>query len=130
MASSVDVGHLALELQRGEVGDGDLGQHLERHGEGQIALAGQHALDLVLVLGQIDVRLVRGALVAVGQRLAARLLDGLLQHLGHHRAAVELLEVRDRHLALAEALELDLVLDLVEAGGEALAQLALRRRPP
>ena len=88
----------------------------------------EHALDLVLVLGQVDVGLVRGALVALLDGLAARLLDGLLQHLGHQRAAVQLLEVRDRHLALAEALELDLVLDLVEARGEALAELALGDR--
>ena len=85
----------------------------------------KHALDLVLVLGEVDVGLVRGALVALLDGLAARLLDGLLQHLGHHRAAVELLEVRDRHLALAEALELHLVLDLVEPRGEALRELAL-----
>ena len=85
-----------------------LGQGLEGHREGEIALPGEHALDLVLVLGEIDVGLVRGPLVAVADGLAARLLDRLLQHLGHHRAAVELLDVRDRHLALAEALELDL----------------------
>ena len=80
---------------------------------------------LVLVLGEVDVGLVGGALFALLDGLAARLLDGLLQHLGHHGAAVELLDMRDRHLALAEALELDLVPELVEPRGEALAELAL-----
>src|SRR6478735_2373532 len=63
------------------------------------------------------------ALVAVRDRLRARLLDGLLQHLRHQRAAIHLLQVRDRHLALAEALELDAVLDLVETLREAPAKL-------
>ncbi len=69
--------------------------------------------------------LMRRPLLPLLHGLAARLLDGLLHHLGHHRAAVQLLDVGKRHLALAEALELDLVLDLVEARGEALAKLAL-----
>src|SRR5262249_28680187 len=43
----------------------------------------------------------------------------------HHRAAVEALQVRKRHLALAEALEMDLVLHLVEPIGETFSELAL-----
>src|SRR6478735_2373530 len=41
----------------------------------------------------------------------------------NERAAIHLLQVRDRHLALAEALELDAVLDLVETLREAPAKL-------
>src|SRR5581483_4604754 len=120
-----DIGHEALELERAEIGQRYLGQRLVGHGEGEIALPCEHALDLVLVLGEVDARLMRGALLALLQRFAARFLHGLLQHLGHHRAAVELLQVRHGHLALAEALELHLVLELVEARGEPLVQLAL-----
>src|SRR5262245_31489415 len=65
------------------------------------------------------------ALVAVLHGLATRLLDGLLHYLGHDRTAIQLFDVGDRHLALAKALELDLVLDLVDARVEALAELAL-----
>ena len=120
-----DLGHRALELELGEIRERDLGQGLVGHREGEIALARKHALELFLVLAEVDVGLVRCALLALLDGLAARLLDGLLQHLCHHRAAVELLEVRHGHFALAEALELHLFLELVEPRCEALRELAL-----
>ena len=109
-----NVGDFPLELQGGEIGHRDAGKNLELHGEGEIALPREHLLDLFLVLGEIDVGLVRRPLVAILHGLAARLLHRLLHDLGHHRTAIQLLDVRNRHLALAEALELDLVLDLVD----------------
>ena len=39
----------------------------------------------------------------------------VFDHLGHRRAAVEALEVRDRHLAGAKAVDADAVLQLVQA---------------
>ena len=120
----IDVGDEALELQTLEVGELDGRQHFEGHRIGKIGLPGEHPLDLGLVLGQADARLHGRALLAIGERLVARLAHGVLQHLDHQRAAVHLLQMRNRHLPLAEALELHAVLDLVEAIGEALAELS------
>ncbi len=120
-----DLGHFLLELQCRQVGDLEVRQHLERHGVGEVALPGDHALDLILVLGELDVGLMGGALVAIRHGLAAGFIYRLLHHLRHQRAAVQLLDMGDGDLALAEPLDLDLILDLVDARGEALAELAL-----
>ena len=122
----IDVGDQALELQALEVGQVERGQHLERHRIGKVGLAGEHALDLGLVFRQADARLHRRTLLAIGQRLVAGVAHGLLQHLDHERAAVHLLQMRHRHLALAEALELHPVLHLVQAIGEAFVELSGR----
>ena len=42
--------------------------------------------------------------------LAVRLVDEVLQHVGHHRAAVDAAQMLHRHLARAEAVDPDLVL--------------------
>src|SRR5690606_39974108 len=65
----------------------------------------------------------RRPLVAVLDRLARRLADRLLQDLVHDRAPEDLLDMRDGHLALAESLEVNLVLDLVQVRRVALADL-------
>ncbi len=119
----VDIGHETLELESLEIGELHLGQHVEAHHVGEVGLTRHHALDLGGVLGEFDRRHHGGALLAVGDGLGARLADRLLQDIAHDGAAEHLLDVGERHLALAEALELDLVLDLVEVVREALAEL-------
>ncbi len=71
------------------------------HREGEILGAGEDALHLFLSSGILMSGRVAGTLLAVGDSLLARLVQRLLEHFGHQRAAVELLDVRDRHLALA-----------------------------
>ncbi len=122
--SVADGGDRPLDLDRPQIGQCNLGQHFEIHGEGQIGLAADHLLDLFLVLGEFDLGLEGGALFTRLERLTAAFGDGALHHFGHQRAAIHLLQMRGWHLAGPEALELDAVLDLVDPLGEQLPELA------
>ena len=63
-----------------------------------------------------DLGLGREAEAALGENLRVGVADGLVDGLGHHRAAIHLLEVAHRHLAGAEAVESDLVLEVNQLG--------------
>ncbi len=78
-------------------------------------LAGEHLVGLALILGQFVVRLHRGLLAALAERVAGDLGNHVLDDLGHGRTAEQALEVAHRHLAGAEPLDADFVLERVQA---------------
>src|SRR5262249_26532258 len=114
-----DLGDQALELDTLEVGKLDLGQDLERQRIGEIRLAADDLLDLGRLVGDRDLRLHGGLEAVVAHDLGVELADDGLDRLGHHRLAVDFLQVPDRNLARAEAAQLDLVLDLAQPLGDA-----------
>src|SRR4029079_4013354 len=73
-------------------------------------------LDLGLLARHGDLRLGRKLEATVGEQLRVGVADGLGDGLGHYRAAIDLLQVSDRHLAGAEAVDADLVLEIDEFG--------------
>ena len=101
-------------------------QHFERDGEGQIALGVHGLLDLVLVLGELDLRLEGKLEAVVLDDLAVGLVDGVLDHIAHDRAAINPAQVPDRHLAGAEPVDLDPVLESRQLVVEPLLQLRCR----
>ena len=110
-----DVGGQPLELDVLEIGERDRRHDLQRHGVGEIALAVDQLLDRALFRRQRHLR-IGGELEAVlGDDLVVGVAHRRLDHLGHGRAAIDALEVRDRHLAGAEAVDADAVLELVKA---------------
>ena len=64
---------------------------------------------------QLDLRLHREAQIVVRDDLRVGVAHRGLDRLGHHRAAVDPLQVPDRHLAGAEAVDAHRALELVEA---------------
>ena len=111
------------ELDLGEVHHLDLGQHLKGKRVSEIAGAGENLVDFRLVLWQRDLRLEGRALLPLGQGLAARLGDRLLNDLGHHRAAIDFAQMLLRHVTRPEALDARLALQLIEARGQPPLQL-------
>jgi hypothetical protein len=83
---------------------------------GQVGLARERFLDLFLLGRHGDLRLGREAETAIGENLRVGVANGLVDGLGHHRAAVHLLQVAHRHLARTEAVELHLVLEVDQLG--------------
>ncbi len=119
------VGGLGDELGQadvGQVGELEARHHLEGDLEGEVALGVERLLDLGLVARELDLRLQGELEAVVGDDLAVGLVDGVLHHLGHDRAAVDLAQVGHRHLAGAEALELHLVLHAGQLVGQALLE--------
>ncbi|MGY3649889.1 hypothetical protein ACVWW2_005180 [Bradyrhizobium sp. LM4.3] len=111
-----DFGDGLLDLEGLEVGERNRRHHLDRNRVGQIGLAVEQLLDLGLLGRHGDLRLGRKAEAALGEQLRVGVADGLVDGLSHHRAAIDLLEVRDRHLAGTEAIDFDLVLEVDELG--------------
>ena len=109
------VDHRLLDIEALEVGERDRRHDLDRDGVGQIGLAGEQVLDLLLLGRHRDLGLGREAEAALGEDLRVGVADGLVDGLGHHRAAVDLLQMRHRHLAGTEAVEADLVLQVDQA---------------
>ena len=64
--------------------------------------------------GIVTLRLHGELEAAFADDLGIEFADQRLDGLGHHRLAVDLLEMRDRHLARTEAAQLDAVLELVQ----------------
>ena len=62
----------------GEVGELEVRQHLEGDREGEVALGVHRLLDLVLVLGELDLRLEGELQAVVLDDLAVGLVDGVL----------------------------------------------------
>ena len=67
--------------------------------------------------------IVARTLVAVLDRLTAGLIQRFLQHFAHQRTAIQLLDVGGRNLALAEAFELDLALEILKTGSKPFLDL-------
>src|SRR6185312_234954 len=111
-----DVGDRLLDLDVLEVAERDRRHDLDRDRVGEIALALDQVLDLVLRLRQRHLRVGGELEAALGDDLAVGVADRALDDLGHGGAAVHALEMLDRHRARTEAVDAHLRLDLVEAG--------------
>ena len=115
------VGHLrhrTLELDALEIGELDLRQHLDRERIGEIGLPADDLGDLGLLVRDRDLGF-HGELEAmIGDDLGVELANHRLDGLRHHGLAVDLSQVRHRHLARPEAAQLHLVLELAQALGE------------
>ena len=115
----IAVGHVddrLLDRKALEVGELDRRHHFDRHRVGEIGLAGEQLLDLVLLGRHRDLRLGRKTEAAIGEDLRVGVADGLVDGLGHHRAAIDLLQMAHRHLAGTEAVEAHLVLEIDQLG--------------
>jgi hypothetical protein len=111
------LGHLgvhALELDALEIRKLDRRQDFDRHRVGEIGLARDHLFDRALLFGQGHLRFAHEFEAAPGDDLRVGLAHRRLDHLGHHRAPIEALDVGDRDLARTEAVEADLILELAE----------------
>ena len=122
-----DFGDRPRDADVGEVGELEARQHLEGDLEGEVGLRVERLFDLVLVLGEADLRLEREPEAVLVDDLAVRLVDGVLNHVGHYRLAVDLAQMRDRHLAGPEAVEAHLVLQGRELAREPLLELGCRQ---
>ena len=116
-----DLDDMAVELKRADIGDLETGDHLEGHRVGKIALTRKDFFDFVLVFGQRHIGLVGRLEVAFLNKLLAGLIELLLNDLGHDRLAVDAAQMRYRHLAGPEALEIGAAGEL----GELLVELAV-----
>ena len=115
----IGVGHLGdrlLDREALEIGELDRGHDFDRHRVGEIGFAGEDVLDGFFLGRHRDLRLGRQAEAALGENLRIGIADGLVDGLGHHRAAIDLLEMAHRHLAGTEAVEADLVLEVDQLG--------------
>ncbi len=117
----VDIGvshldHGLFDIEALEVGELDRGHDLDRNRVGQIGLSGEEFFDLLLLGRHRDLGLGREAEAALGENLRVGVADGLVDGLRHDRAAIDLLEMADRHLAGTEAVEPDLVLEVDQLG--------------
>ena len=119
-----DLGDRALERNFGEVANFELRQHLERDLERQVAARLERRLDLGGFAGQLDLGLHRQPQAL--DDLLLRRVESLLHHLGHHRAAIDLLQVRHRHLARAKAVDAHFALEVGELGVEFRGEVARR----
>ena len=99
-----------LDLEALEIGERDRRHHLDRHRVGEIGFAREKLLDLFLLGRHGDLGLRRQAEAALGEELRIGVADGLVDGLRHHRTAIDLLQMADRHLARTEAVDADLVL--------------------
>ena len=122
----LDLGDRPLDRDRLEVLELDLRQDLVGHRVGEVGPAGEHLVGLLLVLGQLEVRLHGGALAALGDRVAGDLVDDVLDDLGHRRFAEQAAEMVDRHLAGPEALDADFVLQRRQPRHQPAVQLGGR----
>ncbi len=102
----------------GEVGQRDLGTHIELDREGELVVIGhRHA-------GDVDLGLAQRRDLVLGQRLAVELGEGLVDGLLDDRPAADaLLDELARHLAAAEARHVDLRTDRCERRLDARLEL-------
>ena len=119
----VDLDDRAVDLHALEFHQRDRRQHLVADLEIEVGVAVEHLVDHVLVVRQVDLGLRRGALGALVEGLGYGAVDGVRQHFRHRRAAIDLLEVRHRHLARAETLDVRRALHLVEPGIQPIAEV-------
>ena len=120
------LGNQALELDALEIGELDLRQDFERQRIGQVGLPADDLFDLGLFVRDRDLGL-HGELEAViADDLGVHLADDGLDGLRHHGAAIDLLEVRDRDLARAEAVDADAILEVAEPLDDPCLQIGRR----
>ena len=109
-----DLGDQLFQLDGAEVGERDRRQHLERQRVGEVGLAADDAVDLGLLVRDRDFRLARKPQPPLLDDLRVELADHGLDRLRHHRAAIDLAQMRHRHLAGTEAAHLHAALQLGE----------------
>ena len=118
----LDVGHRPLERNIRQFADLEFRQHFQRHLETEVAARIQRRVDLLALGRQFDLRLQGETQAVFVHDLLIRRVDRLLHDVGHHGAAIDALEMADRNLARAEAVDLDLGLEVgelrVEFGGQ------------
>ena len=114
----------AARAQYREIADLELRQHFQRHFESEIAARLQRRLDLLGLGRQFDLRLHGEAQAVLVDDLLVGRVDRLLHDIGHHGAAIDALEMGDRHLARAEAVDLDLGLEVGELRVELRGEIA------
>ena len=110
-----DLGGELGQFDRAKIRQLDRRQDFHRNRIGEIGFAGDQFLDLGLFRRQRDLRLHRETEFVVGDDLRVALAHDGLDRFGHHRAAIDALEVIDRHLAGTEAVDADAALDLAQA---------------
>ncbi len=111
------VGHFndrLFELDGLEVHQRNRGKHFIGNRKRQIAFTIQHAVDERLIFAEVDFGLRCSLFRTLFERLGNGLVDRILQHFAHQRTAIDLFEMRGRHFAGAEALDLHLAPNLVE----------------
>ena len=87
----------------------------------------ERLLDLFLVLGEIDFGLARQTEAVVVEDLLVDLVHGVLDDVGHHRLAIDLAQMGDRHLAGAEPVDAGLALHVGQLAIQPLGQIARRQ---
>ena len=121
-----DLGREALDFDVFETADLEFRQHFEIDDEGEIALGGESLLQFRLIFGKLDLRFAGEAQAIVVDDLAIGLVDGILDDIGHHAASIDALEMADRHLARAKAVDADFPLEVGELLVEALGEFGRR----
>ena len=101
-------------------------------GDGKFEIGGavQDLVGFLLVLGHGDLGLRCSPLATLGKDRGRLFLDHLVDELRHDRLAVHLLQMRDRHLARPEALDLHLALGFGKASRSSANSCPQRRRQP
>src|SRR5262249_44025020 len=117
---------LALELDALEIRQLDLRQYLERERIGEVGLSADDLFDRGRFVRNRDLRFHGKLETAVADDLGVELADYRLDGLGHHRLAVDLSQVRDRHLAGSEAAQLDAILEFAEPLGHPRLEVGCR----
>ena len=129
MASSTGVVSRTIEIPERPT-CGNFGEHLDIDREVEIRLALGHGVDKRLVLGEFHPWFLGKLDVMLVNDLAGSFVDGVLDHLPHHRAAVEPAQVRDGRLAPPEALQLHLGAQIVELGIDLVGHALEREHHP
>ena len=122
-----DIRRQALEFDLREVADLEGRQHFERHLEPEIAARLERRVDRRLIGRQLDLGLAGQPKVVVVDDLLVGFGDRLLDDVGHHRLAVDLAQVFDRHLARPETLDLGFRLELGQLTVQLLGEIARRK---
>ena len=124
----IDIGDRTLKRNLREIADFEHRQHLERDLEVEVAAGLERRVDRRLIGRQLDLWLPGEAQAVVVDDLLVRCGDGFLHHVGHHRLAVDLPQVLDRHLSRTEAVDPDLRLQFGQLPVELVRQVARRQR--
>jgi len=111
-----DVDDGLFDIEALEVGELNRRHHFDRNRIGEIGLAGEQFLDLFRLGRHRYLGLGRKTEAALGENLRIGVADSLVDGLGHHRAAINFLEMTYRHLAGPETIEADLVLEIDQFG--------------
>ena len=120
------VRHRTLELDALEIGELDLRQDLDRQRIGEVGLPADDLGNLGLLVRDRDLGFHGELETMIGDDLGVELANQRLDGLGHHGLAVDLSEVRHRHLARPEAAQLHLVLEFAQAFGEPRLEIGCR----